>query len=303
MDFKELNLNEWLILSENAQLQMARIIPLQLPRGFSFAGLYESEMDGNISRIAQFKYKDRLFSFIPGAQVTLGWVPNPSYNPSKEQLDDWAASVVDFGIEEHDLVRYIEQNTTPIRTVVIKPFLMETKPQQMNAIEIKPGDPQYRELARQSPGRGLAKNINAPNGRFEIAETIDGIIKIKKIVREKTTAEVAELFREEGFRLPTNDQWEYACGAGARTLFRWGNHPDETLEKAPNVFGLHIANDPYICETVQEEDFIRGGDGGATFSAGAGFMAEAIPHATAFFISSSQYGMLPSHARRVLNLD
>ena len=26
-----------------------------------------------------------------------------------------------------------------------------------------------------------------------------------------------------GFRFPTSNEWEYACAAGSRSLFRWGN--------------------------------------------------------------------------------
>ncbi|MBX3170467.1 MAG: hypothetical protein KF760_23880 [Candidatus Eremiobacteraeota bacterium] len=34
---------------------------------------------------------------------------------------------------------------------------------------------------------------------------------------------VADL-ASQGFRLPSADEWEYACAAGSRTLFHWGDH-------------------------------------------------------------------------------
>ena len=36
--------------------------------------------------------------------------------------------------------------------------------------------------------------------------------------------------------MPTSDEWEYACAAGSRTLFRWGNHaPLEAIDEATDV--------------------------------------------------------------------
>src|SRR5205814_9468821 len=37
-------------------------------------------------------------------------------------------------------------------------------------------------------------------------------------------AELAEHFKTSGFRFPTSDEWEFACGSGEPTLFRWGDH-------------------------------------------------------------------------------
>ena len=43
-------------------------------------------------------------------------------------------------------------------------------------------------------------------------------------VRDVTHADTVSELSAEGFRLPTSDEWEYACAAGSRTLFRWGAH-------------------------------------------------------------------------------
>jgi len=97
---------------------------------------------------------------------------------------------------------------------------------------------------------------------------------------------------EAGFRFPTIDEWEYACGGGAPTLFRWGDHvpcdraprdlsvrvaerrrrweltgrklpPEEfaldwNLHRQPNAFGLSIAFDPRQDELVSEPGITRG---------------------------------------------
>ncbi|MEK8142741.1 hypothetical protein NKH18_12480 [Streptomyces sp. M10(2022)] len=65
---------------------------------------------------------------------------------------------------------------------------------------------------------------------------------------------VPALLAGEGMRLPAPDEWEHACGAGAGTLFRWGDDcPTDTSpygsgtgpRHRPNAFGLHIAFDVY----------------------------------------------------------
>ena len=122
-----------------------------------------------------------------------------------------------------------------------------------------------------------------------------------------------------GFRFPTSDEWEFLCGSGARTLFRWGDHapcdryptdisPDEaawrrdwvlsggTLERPgegftsgwdfhrrANAFGLSIAEDPYKSELVAEADRTRGGDGGSMICGGAGFFLGWLTLASAYF--------------------
>lgn len=93
-----------------------------------------------------------------------------------------------------------------------------------------------------------------------------------------------------GLRVPSADEWEHACGAGADTLFRWGN--DCPLDRIPyndadgpqnqlNAFGLRIAHDTYSMELTREGTEIRGGDGGESVCGGYGFLLGWLPLATA----------------------
>ena len=113
-------------------------------------------------------------------------------------------------------------------------------------------------------------------------------------------ADVVALLAEEGFRLPGSDEWEYACGAEARTLFRWGNHTPQSrpqsvypmstdqrqrawgLHLKPNAFGLCIGNNAYQWEFCREPEYMRGGDGGSFESAGIGTFAEWLVFATSY---------------------
>ncbi|MEV7523543.1 hypothetical protein [Streptomyces sp. NPDC091371] len=93
-----------------------------------------------------------------------------------------------------------------------------------------------------------------------------------------------------GLRMPTSDEWEHACGAGADTLFRWGN--DCPLDRIPygdhtgphnqlNGFGLRIAYDTYSTELTSDATAVHGGDGGESVCGGYGHLLAWLPLATA----------------------
>jgi hypothetical protein len=134
----------------------------------------------------------------------------------------------------------------------------------------------------------------------------------------KSQAEASRQVRAQGLRLPSSDEWEYACSAGARSLFRWGNdcpgdgYPtDERWQHfyhtQPNAFGLKIAHDPYQWEFVAEPEILRGGDGGGMICGGAGFFLGWIPLASAYVDPSGDYwkgkAVPEARVRRALSLD
>jgi hypothetical protein len=101
-----------------------------------------------------------------------------------------------------------------------------------------------------------------------------------------------------GFRPPSSDQWEYACAAGSRTLFRWGNEcrtdfsPERFVSpraehRRPNAFGLTIASNPQHCEACLESHILRGGDGGVASTSGKGEFYEWLSLATPFVCVNS----------------
>jgi len=93
-----------------------------------------------------------------------------------------------------------------------------------------------------------------------------------------------------GLRLPSPDEWEHACGAGAGTLFRWGDHCplDNSPYDSPtgpqheeSAFGLHIGYDVYQTEITADPGSVYGGDGGEAVCGGYGTFVEWLPLATA----------------------
>ncbi len=81
---------------------------------------------------------------------------------------------------------------TPLRHVTIQPFLLEVL-----ATPLAPS-PIFDETV--GPSGGWTRTITP----ISYDETL---LRISK----------------QGFRFPTSDEWEYACAAGSRALFRWGN--------------------------------------------------------------------------------
>ncbi|MER5866295.1 hypothetical protein [Kitasatospora sp. NPDC002040] len=98
------------------------------------------------------------------------------------------------------------------------------------------------------------------------------------------------LLAARGLRMPSSDEWEHACGAGATTLFRWGNDlpPDrdpynfpDGPHHRPNALGLRIAYDTYRTELTSSVTAVHGGDGGESACGGYGRLLGWLPLATA----------------------
>ncbi|MGW0878679.1 hypothetical protein [Streptomyces sp. NPDC002671] len=104
------------------------------------------------------------------------------------------------------------------------------------------------------------------------------------------SAAMPAVLAARGLRMPTSDEWEHACGAGAGTLFRWGDtcpldrvpYTDPTgPQSTPNAFGLRIAYDTYRSELTSDTGAVHGGDGGESVCGGYGSLLGWLPLATA----------------------
>lgn len=107
---------------------------------------------------------------------------------------------------------------------------------------------------------------------------------------DELPADMPAALAARGLRMPSADEWEHACGAGAGTLFRWGNDcpldrvpyssPDGP-HRHPNAFGLRIAYDTYAAELSTDPTAVHGGDGGESVCGGYGCLLGWLPLATA----------------------
>lgn len=107
-------------------------------------------------------------------------------------------------------------------------------------------------------------------------------------------AHVRSVIASDGWRLPTNDEWEVAARAGNAALFAWGDEwPDgvpygnETNWKRHrelNPLGIAYGDNPYRPEIVDETDYLRHGDGGSAVCGGRPY-----PEAWYTFAHAFQY--------------
>jgi formylglycine-generating enzyme required for sulfatase activity len=108
---------------------------------------------------------------------------------------------------------------------------------------------------------------------------------------EESYEDAVERVQAMGLRLSTPDEWEYACGAGASSLFRWGNStPDAVYPVSStdgphtevNLWGLKIGQDPYNHEMTSVPEIVCGGDGGTIVCGGNGYFLGWLTLATAY---------------------
>lgn len=233
-----LTLSRWDQLDSSAQEEAAYAVASRLPEPFRFDDLETHELGQQRHRVAFFTWNDACFALIPGSPATLGYAPG-SFFPTEAHLQSWEEFRSEWSeiVPESTLESYLEHELTPLRHVTLQPCLLE--------VEATGGSRWVYE-----------------NGRLTRT-------KLTRVTYRQTQERIAQ----EGFRFPTSDEWEYACAAGARTLWRWGDDcpminiprpyqkPVEwDLHLRPNAFGLVIGDNPSDHEFTAEPGVFRGGN-------------------------------------------
>ncbi len=253
-----LTLSYWKQLTPIEQEETALALAARLPEPFRFTGLETYALGQQCHRVASFTYKEAHFALIPGGPATLGYAPG-SFRPTAAHRESWEETLRRYPAYP-DLETHLTQRLTPLRQVLFKPFLLEVIAIELSHVIIENGRRIYRY-----PG----PRISYPQAQERIAQ--------------------------DGFRFPTSDEWEYACAAEARTLWRWGNEismilvpsrrnlPEWDLHLRPNAFELLIGDAPAHWEFTAEEGVMRGGDGGTASRAGQGRLVEWLILAPAYW--------------------
>ena len=292
----DLTLDRWQGLSDTDRVATAKKLLAQLPVGFSFGGVHARTLGASTHQVAEFGNGGVTFALVPGGPMTLGFDPE-RFRPNPEELESWRGSADEYGIEA-SLTEHLASVTLRPRSVAFAPLLVETSAGEVAWEQLSPDDPAAAEVVRElrdSSSRRL--QVHGGDGVVRATSDENGAINVERATRTNHEDLVSRL-RRQGYRLLTSDEWELACGAGAPTLFRWGDHApcdrypvDFSADPAkrwdlhtrPNAFGIQIASNPYHNEVVAEPGVTRGGDGGGTVCGGAGFFLGWLTLATAYF--------------------
>jgi hypothetical protein len=221
--------------------------------GFRFEGIEVHSQGTQTHYVAFFNREGARFALILGGEAMLGYDQDHPWVPGKDELECWEQFRHEYGEPLPPVEAFIRNYLTPLRRVRIEPFLLGVEATPVGEKPLDPGDPLFRRDVADELIPGVGGMMQLHHGRH-IHYRLDeqGILHAAESIKV-THADVLEQVTSTGLRLPSSDEWEYACAAGSRTLFRWGDHIPSILEH-PDPYPLagrdlwELRTDPALLE-------------------------------------------------------
>lgn len=284
--YADLSFAQWNAQSDESARRIAQ--ELADRHYLRLAGLERRSYAGRSHRVAVFDRHGMRFALVPGGRPTLGYTGS-AFRPTPDQAGSYAESADEYGLPE--LSEFIDSMTSPLRSMELPAMLVAVAAFDPCEITLSPDDPQVLELVAASHTRSGGVQVFRSGGGLKIEFGADGEVARARLTRAVSYDEAVAGLESIGLRTATADEWEYACGAGATTLFRWGDecpgngYPYDHKtgpHREPNLWGLEIGQDPYKHEATTDRTVVCGGDGGSATCGGTGFFVGWLGLATAF---------------------
>ncbi|WBC07624.1 hypothetical protein [Micromonospora sp. WMMA1947] len=287
MPYADLSFAQWNDLSEGAAGRLTRDIAAR--HELTVVGLRDTAYAGRTHRTALFDRGGMRFALVPGGRPTLGYDAG-RFRPAVHQAADYADSAAEFGLPS--LTEFVDAMTSPVRDVDMPAMLVAVDAFDPCEVPLAPDDPRVRELVASAGNRfGGVRTFRSGDGLSVEFDRATGQVVRARAIREVSYDEAMAGLASLGVRTTTPDEWEWACGAGATTLFRWGDdcpgdgYPYDHRtgpHRRENLWGLAIGQDPYRHEATTERTVVCGGDGGGATCGGSGFFLGWLTLATAY---------------------
>ncbi|MBF6466493.1 hypothetical protein IU427_15080 [Nocardia beijingensis] len=287
MTHVDLTAVRWRELTDESATRVARAIARE--NNAELVGVDCHEHAGRQQRIALFDRAGMRFSLVPADRVRLGY-DGERFVPSPHQAASFADSA-----EEYDLpviTEFVDAMTSPERVAELPAMLVGVDALEPCLESVPIDDPRVQNLVAETGSRcGGTIVRSGPDGGLKVEFDELGQVRHAQVVEQISYEQALRKTAALGVRASTPDEWEYACGAGASTLFRWG---DDSLDhgypfdhsagphREPNLWGLKIGQDPYRHEFTIEPTIVCGGDGGGATCGGSGFFLGWLTLATAY---------------------